>query len=369
MKQSTEQESELEKTFDYVKKVFLECKDFFLLVLLLLGICVCFFIAPQILRLVILSYGISMLLRPAVLAIRKKTIRFVRVSQGLIAVTSCFLIIALLLLLFLWIFPPLISNLAETLSSVSVSLPEKMVAQLEKVSGLFGIHIPRKSELIEDLVRYGKTHFSQDNLATIVSGLLQTLFAGYSYSLAILNLFLVPIFIFYISQDWNKLNRALLRIIPDSYRETVSDLGMTVDETIIKYSKAQLIVASILMVLYSIALLIAGVPNAVPIGLFSGILAVIPYAGLVVGLGTAILMNLSIDPSGSSIIAPILAFLIVQALEGNVITPKIMSESTGLHPGVVLFSLLVGGSAFGLVGVVFAVPAVATIRNIVISRK
>lgn len=364
-KDALEHGSELEKTLEYFKKTFYESKDFFFVLLLFFGVYLLTQVAPQMLRLVLLSYGISMLLRPVVVSIRKRRMRFFRLPPGVIAICTCIIVSFVIISLFLWIFPPLISNLADTLSNISIKMPERFLTQLEK----FGVKIPKKAELVNLLMGYGQKHLTQENLGAILSGLFQTVFAGYSYGLAILNLLLVPIFVFYISQDWSKLNRSLLRMIPESYRETVHDLALTVEETIIRYSKAQFLVASILMLLYSIGLLIAGVPNAVPIGMMSGILSVIPYAGLVVGLVTAILMNISVDPVGASIIAPVLAFVGVQALEGNVITPKIMSESTGLHPGVVLFSLLVGGSAFGLLGVVFAVPAVATMRNILVSRK
>jgi predicted PurR-regulated permease PerM len=369
MNTSAEHESELQKTIEYIRKLLIEGRDYFLVLCLLLGIYFLFNLAPQMFRLLLLSYGISMLLRPLVISVRRAGYKYFRIPPGVIAVAGCVTIITVVVSLFLWIFPPLISNIASTLSTLNVSLPERLVTQLEKVSLLVGFDLPKREELLALLVSYGKKHLNQENLSAVFSGLLQTIFAGYSFGLTVLNLLLVPIFVFYLSQDWHRFNRSALRSIPLKFRATVHDLALTVDETIIRYSKAQFLVASILMVLYSIALLIAQVPNAVPIGILSGIISVIPYAGLVVGLCTSILMNLSVDPAGASILAPVIAFVCVQALEGNVITPKIMSESTGLHPGVVLFSLLVGGSAFGLLGVVFAVPVVATVRNIIVCRK
>lgn len=369
MNTPVEHESELEKTLGYLRKLVVEGRDYFLVLCLVLGMYCLFSLAPQILRIVLLSYGISMLLRPLVISVRRAGYKYFRIPPGVIAVLGCVITILILIALVLWIFPPLLTNMASTLSTLNVSLPERLVAHLEKFAALMGFQIPKKAELLAVLISNGKKHLNQENLSTIFSGLLQTVFAGYSFGLTVLNLLLVPIFVFYLSQDWHRFNRFALRSIPLKFRTTVHELALTVDETIIRYSKAQFLVASILMVLYSIGLLIAQVPNAIPIGVLSGIISVIPYAGLVVGLCTSILMNLSVDPAGASILAPVIAFASVQALEGNLITPKIMSESTGLHPGVVLFSLLVGGSAFGLIGVIFAVPVVATVRNIIVCRK
>jgi len=103
-------------------------------------------------------------------------------------------------------------------------------------------------------------------------------------------------------------------------------------------------------------------PYAIPIGIVSGMLCIIPYFGLAIGVVMSLLIQGTYDASTYGFIKVIIAFAIVQILEGNFITPKIVGDSMGLHPIVVIFSLLIGGSVLGIVGLILAIPTSAIIK-------
>jgi len=117
-----------------------------------------------------------------------------------------------------------------------------------------------------------------------------------------------------------------------------------------------------LAVLYTTVLLVAGVKPAILIGLVSGLLSIVPYLGFIIGFGTSLVLSIV---QYQDILHPMLVvggFLIVQLLEGNLITPKIVGESLGLHPTAVIFALLAGGSLFGIGGMIIALPIAAFIK-------
>jgi predicted PurR-regulated permease PerM len=112
-------------------------------------------------------------------------------------------------------------------------------------------------------------------------------------------------------------------------------------------------------VLYSIGFAVARVPLALSIGLLSGLLNFIPYLGTLTGL-TLSLSFVALDGGGIARILGVLAvFIIVQSVEGYYLTPKLLGGSLDLHPMWVLVGLMIGGSLFGILGIILAVPVIA----------
>src|SRR5262249_56263206 len=93
-----------------------------------------------------------------------------------------------------------------------------------------------------------------------------------------------------------------------------------------------------------------GTPLAVPIGVMAGFASLIPYAGFAFGLSMGLLLSFLQYGSWARLLGILIAFGIVQLLEGTVITPRIIGESTGLHPAPALLPLMLGGTLFGLPG-------------------
>jgi predicted PurR-regulated permease PerM len=114
--------------------------------------------------------------------------------------------------------------------------------------------------------------------------------------------------------------------------------------------------------MYTLVLLITGVKPALIVGLSAGLLSIVPYLGFVYGFGlSTILAYIQYSdiwhPAGI-----IIGFTVVQIIESNFITPKIVGDKLGLHPIVVIFALLVGGSLLGIAGMIFSLPVAAALK-------
>ena len=128
-----------------------------------------------------------------------------------------------------------------------------------------------------------------------------------------------------------------------------------------KFIRGQLLEAVFVGILSSIALTIVGIDYAIVIGVIAGICNMIPYVGPIVGTVLAAIMGL-LSGCPIKIIYAIIAMLIVQQIDNNLLAPKIVGESVGLHAVFTMLAIIIGGNAFGLIGMLIAVPLAASFR-------
>jgi len=154
--------------------------------------------------------------------------------------------------------------------------------------------------------------------------------------------------------------------IPLQQRVTVRALAREIDAAIAGFVRGQSAVCLILGSFYAVALTLSGLNFGLLIGLISGLITFIPYVGsmtgLILALGVAVAQ---FWPEYSSILIVLGIFLLGQFLEGNLLAPKLVGKSVGLHPVWLIFALLAFGYLFGFVGLLVAVPLAATIGVLV----
>lgn len=174
-------------------------------------------------------------------------------------------------------------------------------------------------------------------------------------------LVLIPIFSFYFLPKFPGILAGAQELIPRRYLGWVQETGKEIDKVLAAWIRGQLMVIGILAVLYAVGLSIAGVKMAVLIGVLTGCLAFIPYVGVIVGVVLAMGVSLLEYSGPGQLIAVAAVFAVVQALEGLVITPRVVGEKVGLGPVGVLLALMIGGQLFGFVGILLAVPVAASV--------
>ncbi len=178
----------------------------------------------------------------------------------------------------------------------------------------------------------------------------------------VLNLVLLLIISIYLLLDRERITRASLGAIPDPVRDHVVELLHTVEGTLIKYLKGQLALCAMMGVIgWAIAFFAIG-QYALLIGLWVALTEIIPVLGAFLGAVPAILIALFVDDGGVTtalIVAGL--FLIAQQIEGNVLVPRVMGGSVGVHPLWVLFATLAATALYGIIGAIFAVPVVAIV--------
>jgi predicted PurR-regulated permease PerM len=199
-----------------------------------------------------------------------------------------------------------------------------------------------------------------ERVTSLTTELLSGTWAVLAY---LFNVLLVPLFIFYYLRDFDRIKGEFLELIPLEHRERTLARARRVDGVVGHWFRGQVTVAGILSVLYSVGLMICDVKLGLAIGIFAGVMSIIPYLGFVIGIGLALLMSLLDDGAGWGQVFGILAvFTIVQTAEGYIITPKIVGEKVGLSPLMVIIVLLVGAELFGFLGVLLAIPVAAVLR-------
>ncbi len=179
----------------------------------------------------------------------------------------------------------------------------------------------------------------------------------------IINLALIPIYSFYFLKDTAHFKKILSSLIPKKFRPELIKVFKDVDKTLSKFIRGQIIVAFCVGVLSTIALLILQIDFAFLIGLVAGVSNFIPYIGPIMGAIPAIIIALLEDPMKA--VWVIVAFLIIQQIESAVLSPKIVGDSVGVHPIIIIIALIIGNEVFGIVGMLFAIPVVASLKVII----
>ncbi|MDQ7095535.1 AI-2E family transporter [Desulfosporosinus sp. PR] len=171
---------------------------------------------------------------------------------------------------------------------------------------------------------------------------------------------LSPVITIYLLADWKKIGVRFFRLVPQRRRLGWRRVWQDINHTVRQFVRGDLVVAVIVGVLIGIGVKLVGMDYALLIGLICGVFDLIPYFGPVIGAVPSVLLALTKSPGMALKVA--LVILVVQQIEGNIISPKLMGDSVGLHPLWVMFALLAGGEIAGFWGMLLAVPVAAVIR-------
>lgn len=195
-------------------------------------------------------------------------------------------------------------------------------------------------------------------VAKLVTGILSS---GLALFDVLSLMFITPIVAFYMMRDWDLMVAKVNGWLPQQHAETIRAQAREVDATLSGFVRGQSTVCVALGVFYALALSAAGLDFGLVIGLVSGLLSFIPYVGTLFGFVASTGLALLQFDEFWRVGVVIGIFLFGQAMEGNVLTPKLVGDKVGLHAVWVMFALLAGGSLFGFVGVLLAVPVAAVI--------
>ncbi len=174
-------------------------------------------------------------------------------------------------------------------------------------------------------------------------------------------LFLIPVVMFYLLQEWPRLLGGLQHVVPRPWLERTMRILRDVDRVLSEFLRGQLSVMVLLAIFYSVGLWIAGLSFALPVGVLTGLLAFIPFVGFGGGLLLAIISALLQGDGWSLLIGVGVVYGLGQVIETYILTPYLVGERIGLHPLAVIFALMAFGQLFGFVGVLVALPVSAAL--------
>ena len=184
--------------------------------------------------------------------------------------------------------------------------------------------------------------------------------------IAVLDFFILlvvaPVVAFYMLMDWDRMVATIDGWLPRDHRATIRSLARQVDDVLAGFVRGQLTVCLILGSFYALGLTVVGLQFGLVIGLFAGLISFIPFVGSIMGgalsIGVA-LFQFWDEPVWIAAVGAI--FVIGQTVEGNVLTPKLVGGSVGLHPVWLMFALSAFGALMGFTGLLIAVPVAAVI--------
>ncbi|MDR2260380.1 MAG: AI-2E family transporter [Azoarcus sp.] len=185
--------------------------------------------------------------------------------------------------------------------------------------------------------------------------------SGMAIAGVLVNLLLIPIVTFYLLQEWPRLIAGLTHALPRPWLPRTLRLVGEIDRVLAQFCRGQVSVMLLLAVYYSLGLWLAGIHFALPVGVLTGLLIFIPYAGFLGGLTLAVLTALLQGGGWEPLIGVAVVYGLGQLLESFALTPYLVGERIGLHPLAVIFALMAFGQLFGFVGVLIALPASAAL--------
>ncbi|SEW27901.1 Predicted PurR-regulated permease PerM [Aliiroseovarius sediminilitoris] len=247
-----------------------------------------------------------------------------------------------------------------TLVSQAIALADAAPALLKQLEVFLTENIPslmdESSTLRQSLASLGQAIKERGGelVGTIVSSAMGVI------NVVVL-LIVTPVVAFYLLLDWDRMVAKIDGLLPLDHRPAVRQIASDIDRTLASFIRGQGTVCLVLGTYYAVALMVIGLQFGMVVGFIAGLITFIPYVGAIVGGTLAIGLGLFQfwgDWWQLGAVAGI--FVLGQFFEGNILTPKLVGSSVGLHPVWLLLALSVFGSLFGFVGMLVAVPVAAS---------
>ena len=231
----------------------------------------------------------------------------------------------------------------------------------------YGSNVPRS---LSDFLRENidpallKQLFQEKNLLNMLKEAVPPLWSLVTESInliyGVFTIFIILLYIVFILLDYESISEGWPRLLPAKYRPFLTGIMNDVKEGMNKYFRGQAFVALCVGILFSIGFLIIDFPLAIGLGLFIGLLNLVPYLQIIGFIPTIILAILKAADTGGNfwiILAAALAvFAVVQAIQDGFIVPRVMGKITGLNPAIILLSLSIWGTLLGVIGMIIALP-------------
>ena len=281
-----------------------------------------------------------------------------RMKYRIFGILSAFLVTGVVLTVVFWLMiPPMVEE--------SLRVKDLLVAYITNNETMS--NIPR---LVQEYVR---DHLSAEQIQSIVTqdGFLEgikvtvpKLWDVITQSIGVVSsvftLTMVALYTLLILLDYEDINRGWPNLLPERYRGFATQLVKDVEVSMNKYFRGQALVALCVGILFSIGFLIIDFPIAVGLGMFIGLLNMVPYLQLIGFVPAILLAIVKAADTGQNfwliMLMVLIVFAVVQIIQDTFLTPKIMGHVTGLHSAIILLSLSIWGSLLGILGMIIALP-------------
>jgi predicted PurR-regulated permease PerM len=225
---------------------------------------------------------------------------------------------------------------------------------------------PQLIETIQDFLKTIdiQSHLNFSNLEGFVQSVLPRLWdvlsGASSILLNIFVVFVVLLYLIFILKDYEKITESWIDLIPKNYRPFVLQVGEDLKEGMNHYFRGQGLIALIVGILYAIGFSIVGLPLGIVLGLLVGVMHLVPYLQTIALVPAVMLAAIKSaeyhEPFFWVLMSVLGVFVVMQLIIELILNPKILGKAMGLHPAIILLSLSIWGSLFGVVGMIIALP-------------
>ncbi|WP_246765315.1 AI-2E family transporter [Aminobacter sp. SR38] len=277
-----------------------------------------------------------------------------------VVILICFLVLLVLGLVI--IIPVLASQMADFAAKVPGYLEslQQLITNFNPqwLEQRFGVDAQGLREGLSSLLKSG---------FGFVTTIFQSIWSSGVALFSIASLFVVtPVVAFYMLLDWDRMVSVVDSWIPRDHVVTVRQIARDINTAIAGFVRGQGTLCLILGILYAVGLTLTGLNFGVLIGLFAGLVSFIPYVGSLLGLVLSIgVAFVQFWPDWTMVAAVAAVFFVGQFIEGNILQPRLVGKSVGLHPVWLMFALVAFGAMFGFVGLLVAVPSAAAVAVLV----
>lgn len=281
---------------------------------------------------------------------------------GLSRTLATVLILVLFVLVAVTLIIVLVPILGNQLAGFVAKLPDYVNRLQAFVNSHAGSRIVQALRVSPDDVK-GSFGEIMNQGAAWIGSIMTGLWNGGQALMSVASLLVVtPVVAFYMLLDWDRMVATVDSWLPRDHQATIRRLASEMDEGVSNFVRGQVSVSALLGAFYAIGLTLTGLNFGLLIGLFAGLISFIPYVGSIIGgllaIGVAVVQ---FWPEWTSVVLVATVFAVGQFIEGNILQPKLIGESVGLHPVWLMFALFAFGALFGFVGMLVAVPAATAI--------
>ncbi|TAE30117.1 MAG: AI-2E family transporter [Candidatus Kapaibacterium sp.] len=304
------------------------------------------------------AFAVAYLLDPVVKFLQRK-----KMPRSLTAAILVVSIIGVIAAIVVFVFPVILAQLNDIIREMSTLITRATnyleSRQFFRLLSSYGLNSPQTRELIQrELIPRleGSFNLLLRTLLALVSSLSDVI-------TQFVNVILTPILMFYFIKDFDKLKGFIVKVLSGKNDKLLSDV-FRINSIVQAYIGGQAIAALMVGIVSSIIFFVLGIPYAGVIGVVCGMLNPIPYIGMfasiIIGTITVVVVG-SGDMAVYSIGVIMSVVLILHLIDNYIVQPRIVGQRVGLHPIVMIASLLVFGHFFGIAGLLFAVPLMASI--------
>ena len=278
--------------------------------------------------------------------------------RGLAILLSFLLVVGLVVLAVLYLVPLVVEQLASLVSAVpgiASTLGQYLQDALNFLQNR-GL-LTTNPDQIFSRARDDLASAAQTVTGNVLSGAFGIVYSTFGFAVTLFGVVFVGA---YLLVDVRRMKAAFLRAAPHGYRHDAKTLWEAFGYSLSKYLGGLALVMVIQGAVSAVGLFLLGVPYALVLGAVVSIMAVIPYLGAWISGILAVIVALTVSPTTALLTA--LLFLVIQQLEGNVLTPKIQGDTLHVHPILVFLAVIIGGGLGGIPGVIVSVPTLAVLR-------